>query len=135
MQDAQYSIAAFHQYHCLVRALSLPSALCTDELTATQYQMRGLFSVAHSSSRPLTDKEVDHVYHCFEYFRQVIVCNADPTMDVFLPLSDRPGVIETLGWGNTHVCRDWDALSEWANERFWANKSTSHSWRKDDLVF
>ncbi|KAF4624580.1 hypothetical protein G7Y89_g13590 [Cudoniella acicularis] len=116
MVDAQYSIAAFHQYHCL-------------------YQMRGLFSVVHLSSRPLTNDELDHVYHCFEYLRQVIVCHADPTMDVFLPLVERPGVIETLGWGNTHVCRDWDALSEWANDRFWGNRSTSHSWRKDAVVF
>lgn len=97
--------------------------------------MRGLFGVAETSSRFLTRAEIDHVYHCFDYLRQVIICLADPTMDPFHPTSETPGVIETLGWGNTHVCRDWEALSDWADEHTFANKTSSNSWRKDGVIF
>lgn len=52
-----------------------------------------------------------HVEHCLSYLRQGIMCSADPTVE---NLSHVHGKKTDEGWGNTHVCRDWSALKEYA---------------------
>jgi hypothetical protein len=49
-----------------------------------------------------------HVYHCLDYLRQTIMCLADATLE---HIDDGKGA---PGWGDTHRCGDWDALSKWS---------------------
>ena len=53
----------------------------------------------------------DHVMHCFDYLRQVIMCFADSTLE-WAP----EGVEGTNGWGSVHLCRDYRALMDFANK-------------------
>ncbi|KAK1975432.1 hypothetical protein LZ30DRAFT_605645, partial [Colletotrichum cereale] len=57
--------------------------------------------------------EVDHAWHCFDYIRQSLMCCGDTSLegaDPFNPPS------RTLGFGTTHVCRDYDAIFKYAEE-------------------
>jgi hypothetical protein len=56
----------------------------------------------------ITQEEVEHSAHCFDYLRQSIMCAGDTNLE---------GKSETgPGWGSEHQCVDYDALLEWANE-------------------
>lgn len=55
-----------------------------------------------------------HRFHCFDYLRQVLQCTADSSLEGWDP-GAIPG--NTRGFGSTHICRDYDALGEWA-QRF-----------------
>ena len=52
-----------------------------------------------------------HALHCVEYLRQSVICAADNTIE-----RSYMGIFGTFEANNTHVCRDWDALMEWAHE-------------------
>lgn len=47
------------------------------------------------------------------------MCNADPTVEnLEVTVNETGAVIVTdHGWGNTHICRNWDALYEWTAAR------------------
>ena len=47
--------------------------------------------------------------HCFDYIRQSLICAADATLE---PVD--PALGGVTGWGNLRVCRDYDALTAWA---------------------
>ena len=59
---------------------------------------------------------LSHVKHCFNYLRQALMCAADMTFEVLQVAGDdaMPGV---NGWGVEHVCRDWNAVWKWTEER------------------
>jgi hypothetical protein len=48
-----------------------------------------------------------HVFHCMDYLRQSIMCLADATLEHI----DERGA---PGWGDTHRCGNWDALTKWS---------------------
>lgn len=50
-----------------------------------------------------------HVQHCLSYMRQVILCDADLTLEEPDAL-DRDHTVHRQG--DTHVCRDWTAVME-----------------------
>lgn len=52
-----------------------------------------------------------HTRHCAEYLRQSVMCTADNTLE-----RNYMGVLGAFEANNTHVCRDWDKLMEWADE-------------------
>ncbi|SMR55209.1 unnamed protein product [Zymoseptoria tritici ST99CH_1E4] len=85
---ALYVLEGYHQFHCLkiVRTVFLQS-IAGKEL-----------------SYP-----VQHARHCFDYFRQFIQCHADPT-----PLYTLGR--HTSGDGQWHMCKDWNALRDYATE-------------------
>lgn len=59
-----------------------------------------------------------HIFHCFDYLRQAVMCHGDTALEG----ADEYGVAEgtdvmshgTYGIGTTHLCKDWDALYEYA---------------------
>lgn len=59
------------------------------------------------------DAIAEHLDHCWDYIRQVIMCFGDPALE---PAKvDGDGVRRNVdGWGATHQCRDWDALHDFA---------------------
>jgi len=67
----------------------------------------------------LTKEVAHHTAHCFDYIRQGIMCNADTSLE---------GSTEAgPGWGSEHVCKDYDAVLEWAN------KHGAMAWRNELL--
>lgn len=60
----------------------------------------------------LEDQKVEHRAHCVEYLRQSILCSADTTLE-----GETGAWARSTGWGQTHSCVDFDALTEWANKR------------------
>jgi hypothetical protein len=66
-------------------------------------------SMHHHPSRSVRNK---HMEHCFDYLRQALACGADSTLE-----KRDPSISGTRGWGTTHQCRDYQALSKWAEER------------------
>ena len=53
---------------------------------------------------------LEHDMHCFDALRQHIMCMADDTLLYTEGHHDS-------GFGQTRMCRDWDALSQWATDR------------------
>jgi hypothetical protein len=52
----------------------------------------------------------DHVYHCFDYIRQGLMCNADLTVE--WPREEENGErVAVDGWGVEHQCKDWVSWS------------------------
>ena len=48
----------------------------------------------------------DHVYHCFDYIRQALMCNADLTVE--WPRTEEDGRrVAVDGWGVEHQCKNW----------------------------
>ena len=57
-------------------------------------------------------EKLGHTAHCIEYLRQGILCSADTTLE-----GETGSYSESIGWGQKHVCRDYDELMRLSNER------------------
>ena len=56
-----------------------------------------------------------HWRHCFDYLRQALMCNADTTLEEMG--MDHQGALGSVnGWGTEHVCKDWEAMKDWAEK-------------------
>lgn len=57
----------------------------------------------------------EHIYHCFDYIRQSIMCCGDTTLEKARTVGGElaRGVD---GWGVGHECRDYDAIYRYAAE-------------------
>ncbi|KAJ1706237.1 hypothetical protein NYO67_11591 [Aspergillus flavus] len=89
-----YCISAFHQMHCLAIIYS------------------AIFSKDHSGHHHRDDHS-DHTKHCIDYLRQSIMCASDATLEGLA--DDGSPVTGVDGWNNTHQCRDWDSLYDFAS--------------------
>jgi len=56
-----------------------------------------------------------HLYHCFDYLRQAIMCSGDTTLEKVVDFSGLK-LPMTDGWGSQHECRDYDAIYAFAAE-------------------
>lgn len=53
-------------------------------------------------------RSVNHMFHCMDYLRQTILCNADLTIEwEALTVKERLPTGHIDGYGVTHQCRDW----------------------------
>jgi hypothetical protein len=52
-----------------------------------------------------------HFLHCIDYLRQAIMCNADTNLELVDPTRD--GV---TGYGFPRKCRDYDRVTQWADQ-------------------
>ena len=57
----------------------------------------------------------DHIYHCFDYIRQAIMCSGDTTLEKARTV-DGKIVRGVDGWGVEHECRDYDAIYAYGAE-------------------
>ncbi len=124
-----YSIAVFHQLHCLV---SLdPPTLGSNKVSSQEYQIQhslmksynkladdlilakrgGLHDGAEEVHHPDLRRHTDH---CFRYLRQTIVCCGDTALE---GQNLKAKVADTDGTGATHLCKDFDMIKAWASER------------------
>lgn len=53
-------------------------------------------------------RSINHMFHCMDYLRQTILCNADLTVEwEALTVKERLPTGHIDGYGITHQCRDW----------------------------
>lgn len=65
--------------------------------------------------------KVEHTSHCVEYLRQSILCSADTSLE------GETGAWADAGWGQKHVCKDFDALMALGNDRAaWDLRESRH---------
>ncbi|KAK3353842.1 hypothetical protein B0T25DRAFT_569028 [Lasiosphaeria hispida] len=51
----------------------------------------------------------EHIYHCFDYIRQAIMCCGDTTLEKARTVDDK--IVRGVdGWDVEHQCRDYDAI-------------------------
>jgi hypothetical protein len=94
----QYSIAAFHQFHCV-------------------HLLQRIFHRSVKDPLSITLEDREHFYHCVDYLRQTVLCLEDPSLDRVTEDLETPGRALNSGWGDTHVCRDFGALKRWTEDR------------------
>ncbi|KAK5740509.1 hypothetical protein LTR17_004546 [Elasticomyces elasticus] len=100
-----YDISVFHQLHCLANIRRHLSAMKTALDEADQ----------HESNVHALQPHDDHVYHCFDYIRQALMCAGDMTIE--WPRTETDGSRFAVdGWGITHECRDWSAIMEFMKQ-------------------
>ncbi|KAK5996528.1 Oxidase ustYa [Cladobotryum mycophilum] len=101
-----YSIAVFHQLHCLYTIMDVYNNLANP---ASKLQRD---SAHHGDSHPDSHTH-NHVDHCFRYLRQSLVCCGDTALEGQDPNTDTFG---TDGTGAVHMCKDFEAIRSWADE-------------------
>lgn len=90
-----YSVAMFHQLHCLAQIRQAHWIL-----------LDGLATGDDGLARSYAGRDGSHVHHCLDYLRQSIICAGDMTLE--WPKQDGPGQgIAVDGWGVPHQCRDY----------------------------
>ncbi|EMD64601.1 hypothetical protein GGP41_003114 [Bipolaris sorokiniana] len=72
----QYGVSMFHQLHCLAMIRSVVQGL-QEETNSARIHVRH----DHGHGDPETGISDKHWQHCFDYLRQTILCNADPTIE------------------------------------------------------
>ncbi|KAF2201300.1 hypothetical protein GQ43DRAFT_440730 [Delitschia confertaspora ATCC 74209] len=106
-----YAIAVFHQMHCLYEIMAHVDALQISFHNQSQSQSP---TTPPSNSLfpppPSHKSNIWHINHCFSYLRNALMCCSDTTLEG-QGKRDHAG---TDGTGATHVCRDYDAVKEWA---------------------
>lgn len=91
-----YDISVFHQLHCLnhVRTFLFTLKAGMD------------YNTTQETYDLLLKSQEDHVYHCFDYIRQALMCNADLTVE--WPRTEEDGSrVAVDGWGVEHQCKNW----------------------------
>lgn len=83
-----YLLESYHQLHCL------------------RIVRKVLLQLVNGSP---PSYPIQHARHCLDYFRQFVMCHADNTP--LYTIGDH-----TAGNGQIHLCRDWDALRDYATE-------------------
>ena len=66
-------------------------------------------------------RQLQHDVHCFDILRQHLMCEAN---DFLLKTS----LHSDTGHGQTRMCRDWDALRDWATEHTACYNDDSGQW-------
>ena len=95
-----YDISVFHQLHCLNH---LRTFLFTLKAGMDLNNTREVYD------RLLVPQE-EHVYHCFDYIRQALMCHADLTVE--WPRTEADGRRFAVdGWNIEHQCKSWVSLN------------------------
>jgi len=102
----EYTLSVIHQLHCLATIKSKMSLL-QDWYAGENDREYLRFSLGQEFIRD------EHVYHCFDYLRQAIMCSGDITLEK-ARVEEGKVVRGVDGWGVEHVCRDWDVIFKWA---------------------
>lgn len=86
----------YHQFHCL-------------------NALRGLIK----DRSELSALRVGHANHCLNFLRQILLCNADMTLEPTTPTVVQQHHINVVtGIGVTHQCRDWAQVREFAEGNY-----------------
>ncbi|VBB79394.1 Putative protein of unknown function [Podospora comata] len=97
-----YSVAVFHQLHCLQMIMTRYNSLVTGDVKYKR--MQGY------------DDDHSHINHCFGYLRQSLMCCGDTALEGQNPETEGQKV-ETDGMGVVHMCKDFQVVVEWVEGR------------------
>ncbi|KAK4234660.1 hypothetical protein C8A03DRAFT_37551 [Achaetomium macrosporum] len=106
-----YSIAVFHQLHCLHDIMKRYNELADQHELAKRGQLN-LQDRQHSHE--MLHRARRHIDHCFRYLRQSIVCCGDTALE---GQNLKAKIPDTDGTGAVHLCKDYEQLRKWAEER------------------
>ncbi|KAK1993243.1 hypothetical protein LX36DRAFT_586765, partial [Colletotrichum falcatum] len=103
--------SVFHQLHCVEHIWRHWWAFY--DVAGHQANRRSHLHHTHTKSHSDSGQILDpnHMSHCIELLRNVIMCRPDLTIEV--KRDDLGGV---TGFGTDHVCQDWNGLVEWTRE-------------------
>ncbi|KAK1056857.1 hypothetical protein LTR74_014601 [Friedmanniomyces endolithicus] len=105
-----YDISLFHQLHCLA---NIRAHLLTLQAAMDRENRDEIYDF-------LLKPQEGHVWHCFDYIRQALMCAGDMTVE--WPRTEEDGRRFAVdGWGVTHECKDWDAIMTFMKEKSVAN--------------
>lgn len=114
------SLAVYHQLHCVVRShlLGYPYSLTgvfQDAIRKAYYVVYDAVMEGHNITfTELDDYATDwHTQHCIDFLRQMLMCNADLTIEEVDPAK---GGITGSGKGNEHQCVLWADVKAWSIE-------------------
>lgn len=95
-----YDTSLFHELHCLIH---LRTYAFTLRASISQENPQEIFDMVLA-------RDEDHVYHCFDYIRQALMCAGDMTVE--WPREEADGSrVAVDGWGIKHQCKDWVSLA------------------------
>lgn len=97
-----YAVAVFHQLHCLYHI-----AASFDRLVL---QLR-------ERNFTIDENTLIHNNHCFDYLREAVMCASDTTLEGQAQGHGGAKILGTDGTGGMHVCKDYDAVVAWMQER------------------
>jgi len=105
-----YDISVFHELHCL------------RHIRTHTFTLQALIGEDHPQKiyDLLLKPTEDHVFHCFDYIRQALMCAGDMTIE--WPRVEADGSRFAVdGWGITHECKSWDAIMQYMQENSVSN--------------
>ena len=113
-----YAISMYHQFHCLNDFRKMLSGRQRNESRAEHDKM--------------------HVVHCLAYLRQMILCNADTTLEPAFSALNTDGrkTKAAYGAGVIHQCRDWEQIREFSEVNFqsWKDETTGFASSEADVI-
>jgi len=72
-----------------------------------------------------------HPDHCFDYLRQILMCNLDMTYEsARIDVDGKRRSVD--GWGSVHQCKDWTSINAWMLEN-WQSEARLEDWKKPSL--
>jgi hypothetical protein len=77
---------------------------------SVQWYLLMAVDMAVQGTKP-NDHLTTHMGHCVEYLRQPVMCSGPDSERTF------EGVLGSFEANNTHLCRDYGKLAEWANDK------------------
>jgi len=102
-----YAVSMYHQMHCL-------------------NSFRRMFNGQRNASR--AEHDGMHAIHCLSYLRQMVLCNADTTLEPAFTAQNTDGrkTKAAYGTGVTHQCSDWVQIRRYAegNYALWKDEGT-----------
>ncbi|KAH6855449.1 hypothetical protein B0I37DRAFT_56413 [Chaetomium sp. MPI-CAGE-AT-0009] len=107
-----YSIAVFHQLHCLYTIMDVYSDMSIPSGHRRRQHAHNHEHHSHQDEDQGNTHRHNHVDHCFRYLRQSLLCCGDTALEGQDPNANTLG---TDGTGAVHVCKDYDAIRSWAD--------------------
>ncbi|KAH9203073.1 hypothetical protein DL95DRAFT_399693 [Leptodontidium sp. 2 PMI_412] len=107
-----YSVALFHQIHCLGMLRGNYWELLSRADKQDDLESLKNFAQHHMKN--------NHANHCFDYLRQSLQCAADMSLEW-----PEPGTKSTDGWGVPHLCKSWDSVMGYMDKNH-LNASSRH---------
>lgn len=108
--DDIFSVSVFHQLHCLHYILKEFDKLLHPNETS-HHNHDHTAEQGHDHSGESQEEALKHVGHCFDYVRNSLMCCGDVAFEGQGSDIEDPG---TLGEASYHVCKNYDAIKDWA---------------------
>ncbi|KAL8831883.1 MAG: hypothetical protein Q9170_005110 [Blastenia crenularia] len=107
-----YTLSGAHQSHCIKLIREALMTFISAEADVSTEPAIKINELNQSAA-------LDHAFHCVDYLRQTIMCNADTTIEWEAQGGDRGGHSGHInGYGIPHQCRNWNDLKLWMEERY-----------------